>query len=305
MKKIILSVFFANQFTAQTFISIPDPVFASVLMSDIPSAMTGNQLNINSPLINTYLTLNLENSTVTDLTGISYLTSLQNLDCSGTSIVNFSTLPNSLTNLDCRSAQLTILPNLPNSLLFLLCGQNSLTALPANLPPMLQDLQCDNNQLTYLPVLPSSLNNLDCAFNNITCFLPFSTNFNIIHLNNNPNLNCLPNYVAAIGIDTLVYPICNLGNSNGCIVATGITTHENIENQLSVSPNPSNGNIFIENNNLLHLTIELYNVDNKLIYSQYSNERNINVLTNITPGIYFLSIANTDKYYKKKVVITN
>lgn len=159
---------------------------------------------------------------------------LQYLNCNGTSLVFLPSLPTGLLELSCRSNHLNALPSLPSSLKYLNCSYNLLTALPA-LPVGLDSLICTHNQLAFLPLIPNGLSSLDFGFNNLINFpiLPQSCKkvsaYNnlltsisslpdtLIDLNlqNNPNLNCLPELKKITNLNftgTNISCIPNLGN---------------------------------------------------------------------------------------------
>jgi uncharacterized repeat protein (TIGR01451 family) len=192
---------------AQTYVTIPDSNFVKYLKISMPTAMNGNQMDTSSTLVKTLTSINVSDSSISNLTGIEYfinlrqlncnnnkltslpalpnsltflycynnqLTSLptlpnllQTLQCDGNQLTNLPTLPNSLQILYCGGNQLTSLPSLPNTLIYMLCNDNQLTSLPA-LPNSLQELECIDNQLTSLPALPNSLQELYCHYNQLT-----------------------------------------------------------------------------------------------------------------------------------------
>ncbi|MHB8260173.1 MAG: gliding motility-associated C-terminal domain-containing protein [Bacteroidia bacterium] len=158
---------------------------------------------------------------------INYLTSLPalpnsltSLDCGGNPLYNLPVLPSNLIQLACSQDSLTSLPALPSSLKYLLCDLNQLSNLPA-LPDSLIMLYCLNNKLTNLPALPNTLLALECYNNNITCFPTFPDSITDFQIFNNP-FTCLPNYIKAMDSLTRTYPLCELGNPNGCIAVVPI-----------------------------------------------------------------------------------
>ena len=157
-----------KQASAQTWVSIPDTAFVTYLKTLVPSAMSGNQLDISNTLVTTYSNaINVSSKKINDLSGIQYFTSLRNLNCDSNSLTSLPALPDSLNTLYCNNNKLTSLPALPDPLKFLYCYYNSLTSLPA-LPNSLKLLYCYNNSLTSLPALPNSLADLNCNYNNLS-----------------------------------------------------------------------------------------------------------------------------------------
>ena len=219
----------------------------------------------------------------------NYLTSLPSL------------LPNALVYLELSGNNLTSLPTLPNSLQYLYCQYNNLTSLPS-LPNSIQYLYINNNNLTSLPTLPSNLKTFYIENNNIACFPTFPHSITTLYLDPNP-YNCLPNYISAMGTDTVTYPKCAAGNTNSCAVATGIKqlTINNI--QLAIYPNPASDQFFIDAGTTDKLTVDLYDVNGRHVFSAIVNDKsNINVAT-LDNGAYTLTIKTADSVINKKVVI--
>lgn|GEM_PF-4888324 len=204
MKKIlfIALLFCINQAKAQ-FITIPDAKFAAWLQTNIPSAMSGNQMDTTDATVTTYTMISVESDSIGDLTGIQYFDSLKVLDCSnsaGTPTPNY----------------FTTLPYLPNSLSTLLCGNNSLTSLPA-LPNSMTDLECYNNSLLHsLPTLPSSLLTLVCYGDSLTSLPGLPSQLNSLLCSGNPlgSLPTLPNSLTTlVCIDNQLTSLPALPNS--------------------------------------------------------------------------------------------
>jgi len=226
--------------------------------------------------------------------------SLTFLDCNTNSIASLPTLPNSLDTLFCYSDWLTNLPALPNSLSYLNCSQNQITILPT-LPNSLIKLNCSLNQyITSLPLLPSSLISLNCSYNSITCFANFSNS--LIYLNISNNLfNCVPNYITAMDIVTLAYPLCTSGNSNGCSV--GIKSFADINNQVLVYPNPTSGQFTIEKSSADNQTLNLYDINGINVFNQNIGDKTKIDVTNLDQGVYTLTIKTVKNITKTKLVI--
>jgi type IX secretion system substrate protein len=193
----------------------------------------GSNLLTSLPTLpNTLTYLACANNSLTSLPALP--NSIAYIDCSSNSISALPTLPTALTNIFCNSNALTTLPALPNSLMYLDCSSNHITSIPAlpntlvqlectgnnlttfpALPNSLNVLYCANNNLTTLPALPNSLQQLYCNNNNIGCFPVFPNSIALLNIDPNP-YTCLPNYIAAMDADTVTYPICSAGNTNGC-----------------------------------------------------------------------------------------
>ena len=158
------------------FVTIPDANFVAWLQGNVPSAMTGNQMDTTSLAVTNRKYIKLHNLNIADLTGIKYFTSLDTLECSHNPITTITALPNSITHLYVFMSPLTSLTTLPTSLLYFNINGTQLTALPS-LPPSLKELYCKNNQLTSLPSLPNSLILIDCGYNLLTAIPPLPNSF--------------------------------------------------------------------------------------------------------------------------------
>lgn len=186
---------------AQNYVTIPDTNFVAWLTANIPSAMNGNLLDTSSAAVTTRISINVENNSITDLTGIQYFDSLKILHCGNNYIgpdtnilTSLPPLPASLVTLYCRYSSLISLPVLPDSLLFLFCGANKLTTLPP-LPNGLIQLNCGGNLLNGLPLLPNSINSIDCSSNQITSLPTLPSSLLHLFCGGNPltSLPALPN----------------------------------------------------------------------------------------------------------------
>ena len=337
----LASVYYLNA-NAQTYVTIPDTNFTSYLQNIIPGAMSGNQLNTSSTLVTTSTRVfNLSYKSISDLSGIQYFSSLDSLygsynflttlpilpnsliyiDISNNQITNLSALPNSLIYIDVSNNQITSLPALPNSLQYfnsdfnyhlnslpalpntlqyLYCPYNSLTTLPV-LPHQLQYLYCEYNLLTSLPVLPDSLLYLLCDSNRITCFPTFPKSLNIVSIQNN-HFTCLPNYIRALQQDTVTYPLCAVGNTNGCAVA-GINQIIDVSNQVNIYPNPAQNNFTIETNNTDKQILQITDVNGKQVLTQTINGTTNVDASNLNAGVYNISISSNTGVVNKKLVI--
>jgi len=121
---------------------------------------------------------------------------------------------------------------------------------------------------------------------------------------NDPNpYNCLPNYISAMGNDTITYPLCSTGNSNGCTFATGIKqlTFNNI--QVAVYPNPTSDQFYIDANTTNKLTLDLFDVNGRHVFNANVNDKSNIDVTNLNGGIYTLTIKTVDGVINKKLVI--
>jgi uncharacterized repeat protein (TIGR01451 family) len=256
------------------FVTIPDANFVTWLQANVPSAMSGNQMDTTDVAVTTYSTISFSNLGITDITGVQYFDSCKTLSCAYNQLTTIPALPPKLTFFHCPGNQITSIPSLPNNIKYINCSNNLLSNLP-NLPNSLIALYCQNNFLSSLPILPLSIVTLFCQNNNINCFAPFNqiTNFDI---SNNP-FTCLPNYIPAMNAGTLNYPLCAAGNTNGCNSSAGIIGFTYKDNNTNCSKDAGD-------NVLKNISLQIYDNTGTLLSQTYSA---IN-------GVYqFLQTANT------------
>ena len=129
--------------------------------------------------------------------------------------------------------------------------------------------------------------------NSISCFPFFPASLtNISNLSLGGNLfNCFPNYVPAMGTDTLIYPLCGVGNTNGCAVATaGIYELNTKEISVSVFPNPANNFISVSSSEKLG-GIFIYNSIGEIVLKTKSeNVKEQLIISGLPQGIYSLHV---------------
>lgn len=264
----------SNQLTALPTLpnSLTNLICSYNLITSLPSlpnsliqlSTNNNQLTQLPVLPNSLTNIHCGHNLFTSISGLP--NSLLHFECGANQLTNLPALPNTLLTLSCDSNQLTSLASLPHSLTTLLCNHNQLTGLPI-LPDTLDILICNNNQLTYLPIIPPALTMIDCSYNNIHCFLPFNNSFILLEIKNNP-FTCLPNYSSAMDSTTLTYPLCTIGNINGCLSANGITGSTYIDSNNDCYQNTADIilkniplRIYDNSNNLLDQSITTTNGD--------------------------------------------
>ena len=150
--------------------AIPDANFEQALIDlGLDSGpIDGIVLTVN---IDTIITLNVANQSISDLTGIEDFTALENLYCNNNSLTSLDVTQNSaLFYLHCYNNQLTSLDVTQNTALYLfLCYNNQLTSLDVTQNSALFYFHCYNNQLTSLDVTQNSvLTFLRCYNNQLT-----------------------------------------------------------------------------------------------------------------------------------------
>ena len=189
---VMLFLFFAIPRAQAQFVTVPDPVFANWISSKAPGCIIGNQLDTTCVGLLSIKQALLSDSGIYDLSGISYLDSLEGLNCSRNFLTSLPPLPATLEVLFCNSNLLTQLPDLPIGLKYLYCDSNQLIAVPL-LPPNLEYLQCSHNQLTQVPPLPPNLRVFGCYDNLLTQLPPLGDSLRLMGCSNN-QIQFIPNF---------------------------------------------------------------------------------------------------------------
>jgi hypothetical protein len=97
-------------------------------------------------------------------------------------------------------------------------------------------------------------------------------------------------------------PLCAAGNSNGCAVA-GINQITDINNRVNIYPNPSSTNFVIETSNTDKQTLQVFDVNGKLVLTQTINGKTNIDASNLAEGVYNLSLQNSTGVVNKRLVI--
>ena len=192
---ILVCLFISTLWLDAANIIIPDPNFKLALLNHIPVIDADNDGEISQTEAQAVTNLDISSKSISDITGIEYFTSLQELICyhnsltslnvSGLTSLRFlSCYSNSLTSLDVRGL---------SALQDLFCYSNSLTSLDVRGLSALQSLFCYNNSLTSLDVRGlAGLKKLWC-FNNSLVSVDLRNTLALINLDavGNPDLQCI------------------------------------------------------------------------------------------------------------------
>ncbi|PXY41744.1 hypothetical protein DMB65_07315 [Flavobacterium cheongpyeongense] len=168
--KLLLLLLLANFAIYAQYTSIPDVNFENKLIAlGIDSGTTDGQVLTSN--IDKLTSLDVSNSSITDLTGIQDFVSLKYLHCHYNKLTTLDLSKNTaLIYLYCRSNQLTSLDLSKNTALETLdCHTNSFITLDLSKNIALKDLTCSYNSLTTLNVSKNIfLENLTCDNNQLT-----------------------------------------------------------------------------------------------------------------------------------------
>ena len=194
--------------------NFPDANFRTI----VEGFDTNNDSSLSDTEIAAVKKINCFRKRITNLKGIEYFTSLNNLWCAENKLTALDVSKNTaltdlycssnqlttldvskntaLTDLDCGRNQLTTLDVSKNTALtYLSCGYNQLTTLDVSKNTALTYLSCRNNQLTTLDVSKNTaLTKLSCDNNQLTSLDVSSTDMD--------DLNCYDNiYLIVVGND--------------------------------------------------------------------------------------------------------
>ncbi len=204
-------------------VEFPDPAFRTEVLWMLNEIDGGDRTGGSAvtpgdvELLAMFSYLYLQGENIRDMTGLTYFTGLEELDCSNnlltelnvsnsTSLKVLQCTNNQLTSLDlsqnpqlevlcCYENQLTSLDVSENpDLVELFCGNNQLTEMEVKSNTGLEQLACYGNQLSVLEVADNiNLEWLDCGFNQLTV-LDVSSNINL------KNLSCGYNQLTVLDV---------------------------------------------------------------------------------------------------------
>lgn len=260
------------------YVAVPDANFEQRLI-DLGIDTDGLNGKITIADASSITTLDLSNSNIKNLAGIEYFTSLTTLDISN----------NQITSLD-----------VSNNLLLetLNASSNQLTTLDLSRNARLRIVYVVNNPLVYL-----NLRN--------------GNNANFILPSNTGKKSASALYTTFLGLTTLS---CiqvddeNYSNANWSNIKESTTTYSNTckslgidkseFSQVIVYPNPTKGEITIDNTSLDKATV--YNSLGQLVKSFTLNNANTNNtidLSGLPRGVYYVYLINGDAASAKKVIV--
>jgi hypothetical protein len=84
---------------------------------------------------------------------------------------------------------------------------------------------------------------------------------------------------------------------------TGIKQVTGINNQVNIYPNPNNGNFVVESNNTAKQTMQVYDINGKVVLSQVINGKTTIDAGNLSEGVYNISIISNEGVVNKRLVI--
>ena len=203
-----------NGSNTQTY--VPDDNFEAYLEANAMGNGIPFDDYVTTSNINTVTTLNVNNQSIADLTGVEDFTNLIELGCGDNTLTSIDISNNlALNSFGCYNNQLTALDVSNNTEIDSLnCAGNHLTMLDLYSNTELTFLVCFNNQLTSLDVSNNTaLTELHCSHNQLTILdVRNGNNSNATNFISgyNPNLTC-------INVDDSVWSTANWTFANGNI----------------------------------------------------------------------------------------
>ena len=299
-------------------VHFPDIHLKTVLVANTQLNTNGDGEIQKSEALSFTGSINVSNSTISDMTGIEYLVRMTSLNCSNNGLMHLELSSNvSLMRLDCSNNKLNdldltnntellsldIRDNLlhsidltANTMLIRLFAQNNqLQVLDLNYNTDLEKLDCSGNELTILDLSDNSkLTTVDCSNNQLTALnLANNNNTNInagsVNATNN-DLNCVKvddksfsdlNWTGSIDASAFYSNSCNT-------VAVSTTT----STYLNVFPNPAVDVITVNfGGEYENVSVEIYNLSGGKVYSNsFRNKSSVNLDLDFTAGIYMVAV---------------
>jgi len=268
--------------------------------------------------------IDVSNSSITNLSGIEYFTDLETLICKGNSLTTINLSENIvLKYLDCSNNPLTTLDVSKNILLQeLYCdgvvtiinksiaGKTTTTAhltvldLSNNL--FLNKLSCSNNQIISLDISNNSLlTDVNCSNNSLQNLnINNGNNTNMVNVNFKNNFSLL-----CIKVDNDVYSYTNWAEAKDttttysktdCTLGVGDFTFD----KTVLYPNPVLDELYISN--IILQKASVYNILGKLVKTTCFNtnsNNNIMDLCNLKKGVYFIYLESDLKNVARKIIV--
>ena len=265
--------------------------------------------------------LNVEDNLLTTLPPLPF--SLEVIKASYNQIDTISRLNHirGLKRLELIGNHLSTLPLLPDNLEELYVSANDLSTFPP-LPSVLRTLYFGNNQISQWPSLGDSIRVIAAYYNQISNvdFLP--PNLEVLYIDDNPQLNCLPTIpyylytlstintninclpnARQIQLTLLGLPVCDsANNTNNCLM---LSVDNTPTPTFLVSPNPFQNYLTVQNSNLLddNSQLFLYNHLGQLVAQQQLNsDREIIDLNHLQPAVYYLMVKTEKGSFSQKII---
>ena len=315
---LIVAVLFTAFTTEAQNVNFPDIHLKTVLVANAQINTNGDGEIQKTEALAFTGTVNVSNSTISDMTGIEYFVNMTSLNCSNNGLMQIDLTSNvSLMRLDCSNNKLfdldltnntelhllDIHANLlhsvdltANTLLIRLFAQNNqLQILDLNNNTDLQKLNCSGNDLTILDLSDNTnLSSVNCSNNKLTALnLANNNNTNI----NTGSVDATNNILNCVKVDDKSFSDLNWTGSidasafysNNCnTIAVSTTT----TSYLDVFPNPAVDVVSVSfGGEYENVTVEIYNISGRKVYSNtFQNQSTASLDLDFTSGIYMVAV---------------
>ncbi|QKJ61915.1 T9SS type A sorting domain-containing protein [Flavobacterium sp. M31R6] len=272
---------------------IPDVNFENKLISlGIDSGVTDGKVLTSN--INTLTSLNVSNSSISDLTGIQDFVALQSLDCQKNNLTSLDLSKNgNLIEVNCTTNKLTNFINTSNlGLTHLYCSSNQLTSLDVTKYIALTNLYFSSNKITSIDVSSNNLLVKLWCNSNLLTELNITNNTSLIELNCATNqltnlnvtkntaltkLYCYYNQITSLDVTQniqLEWFMCHFNQLTSIDISNNpkLDLFDCLNNKitsLDISKNPLITELACENNQLTYLNLK--NGANTILDLTYSN----------------------------------
>ena len=223
--------------------------------------------------------------------------------CYGNQLTSLNVSNNiALEDLDCQRNQLTSLDASGCiALTTLYCYRNQLTSLDVSDNTSLISLECNSNQLINLNISKNYnlLSSLSCIWDSCT--------YGFLDLSNMPTLNEVCVWEMPFPPEDKVELVDTTGSLNVYFTtecAVNIPIKYTANSTINIYPNPSDGIINIEIENLNNTIIEIYNVSGRLASSKEINSKVERIdISGFPKGIYVVKVMHDSAINVSKVVV--
>lgn len=260
---------------------IPDSNFEDKLIA-LEIDKDGKNGKVKTASISQVVSLNLQSSNISDLTGIEDFQALLYLDCKYNTIRNINLEHNKvLRGLDLHDNTLSSLNITANTELFSLTfSKNQISTIDLSQNKDLHYLTCDNNLLSNLDISSNTqIESLWCGQNNLT----------ILNVSNQPNLlqlNCI--YTTISALDVSSNPKLEMLYFNDAKLTTidlsknpllkRLNLGNNLLTTLDLSHNPLLELVFLEFNPLTSLNLQNGNNENFILPSSGTKNKTSSII---------------------------
>jgi len=311
---------------AQTYYSIPDTSLRNTLVRNYPSIMTADSLLDVTAAKGMSQDLNLDNSNISDASGLQFFESTGILRLRNNNLTAFPELSSmkGLRRVYVSNNHLTSIPDLSAlyQLIDLYVVNNNLTDLASvQGKSTLLYITCSGNQITALPDLSGLVNlqTLIVSYNPISVLPDLSMNTNLTLLDvQSTNIHSIPSLSTLINLKTLACEnnsFTDLSGLSSNVTLTTLTAQNNLLSSLpDFSNKPALTSVNISNNNLTFEDIIpltslatfptfIYAPQAELSLPLYTDIRESN---NFTYQISIDATLTTDKFtwYKNNIPLT-